>query len=149
MKSYEIGTGEYEKQLHQFYQSKEWKALRSRVLENHENVCVVCGSIHSLRVDHIKPIRHFWEMRMLYENLQILCDECNKEKGSKKYWTLEEHKRYKKVTEINKAITKLKDRKNFILNNLSEEWKDYGPVIPKPKQEVLSENGKKVYRIRT
>lgn len=146
MKPYEIGTGQNEKQLHQFYQSKEWKELRNKVLESHEKVCVVCGSVHPLRVDHIKPVRHFWEMRLDYNNLQILCDECNKEKGSKQYWTLEEHKRYKKVTEINKAFTKLKEKKASILQSLSEEWIEYNTVIP--KQRVLTENGRKVYRVR-
>jgi 5-methylcytosine-specific restriction endonuclease McrA len=33
-------------------------------------------------VDHIRPIRHHWELRLDINNLQLLCDDCNKGKGS-------------------------------------------------------------------
>jgi hypothetical protein len=155
MKPYEVGTGQLEKQFSAFYQSKEWKELRNKLFELHENTCVVCGLTHSLRGDHIKPVRTHWELRLDINNLQILCDECNREKGSKIYWTLEEHKRFKKVKEIGEAIDKLRSRKYSILSGLSEEWRGATPAKPrteptkiKPKTEILQENGEKVFRIR-
>jgi len=155
MKPYEVGVGQLEKQLSRFYQSKEWKELRNKLFEVHDKVCVVCGATHALRGDHIKPIRTHWDLRLNLDNLQILCDECNREKGSKQFWTLEEHKRFKKVKVIDEAISKLRSRRYSILSGLSEEWRGATPAKPrteptktKPKIEVLQENGKKVFRIR-
>lgn len=34
-------------------------------------------------VDHIKPIRKHWHLRLDSNNLQILCDDCNMGKGSR------------------------------------------------------------------
>jgi hypothetical protein len=155
MKKYEIGVGQLEKNLHNFYQSPEWKQLKNKFLESSEKVCTVCGIDHSLHVDHIKPIRHYWESRLDNNNLQVMCGTCNKEKGSKLYWTLEEHRRFKKVKEIEKEISDLRYRRTSILNSLSEEWRGTTPAKPrtepikiKPKTEVLQENGKRVFRVR-
>jgi hypothetical protein len=155
MRPYEIGAGQLEKKLHNFYQSSEWKQLKNKFLEASEKVCVVCGLRHSLHVDHIKPIRHYWESRLDNNNLQVMCGTCNKEKGSKMYWTLEEHRRFKRVKELEKEISDLRYKRTSMLNNLSEEWRGITPPkpqviesIPKPKTEILRENGKRVFRVR-
>jgi hypothetical protein len=84
-----------------------------------------------------------------------MCGTCNKEKGSKMYWTLEEHRRFKRVKELEKEISDLRHTRTSILNSLSEEWRGITPPklqviesIPKPKTEILRENGKRVFRVR-
>jgi len=86
---------EFESTLHNFYNSREWKDLRISVKKELTPMCPVCGSEDNLHVDHIRPIRHFFEERLDPNNLQILCGDCNIEKGSMLNWTLEWHIRNK------------------------------------------------------
>lgn len=88
---------EFEKQLHDFYQSKEWKSIRETVHQQLTQMCPVCGSVHNLAVDHIKPIRYFWDLRLDIDNLQLLCGDCNLEKGSIPNWNLSWHVRNKQI----------------------------------------------------
>ena len=37
----------------------------------------------SLNIDHIKPLKTHWNLRLDINNLQILCKDCNKFKASK------------------------------------------------------------------
>lgn len=71
-----------------FYSSREWLALRVRVLEKYECKCMMCGrspSIHKviIHVDHIKPRSKHPELSLEINNLQLLCHECNIGKGNK------------------------------------------------------------------
>lgn len=77
------------KEAEQFYLSEEWKQCRKEFYANvKEYKCVNCGwkkgdsKRKYLCVDHILPVRKFWEKRLLQSNLQLLCNECNKEKGN-------------------------------------------------------------------
>ncbi len=74
-----------------FYQSPEWKVLRNKVKRELMPFCPVCGSEEELVVDHINPVRYFWEQRLDENNLQLLCNDCNLEKSSMVGWTLEFH----------------------------------------------------------
>lgn len=75
-----------------FYSSWEWRTLRMKVIKRDGNRCHCCGSSPDdvdiggkpvrIVVDHIKPIRKYWDLRLDINNLQILCDECNMGKGS-------------------------------------------------------------------
>lgn len=65
-----------------FYDSWDWKRLRYAHLRDNQRSCVCCGSTSNLHVDHIKPIRRHWELRLDPSNLQTLCRECNHGKGS-------------------------------------------------------------------
>jgi 5-methylcytosine-specific restriction endonuclease McrA len=69
--------GKYEK----FYRSWDWKRLRYEFMKDKEGCCECCGAsaVHGIRVvvDHIKPIRKFWHLRLEKSNLQILCNDCN------------------------------------------------------------------------
>lgn len=57
--------------------------MRYRVLREDEHCCACCGSVDGpFVVDHIKPIRRYWGLRLERSNLQILCDDCNRGKGS-------------------------------------------------------------------
>jgi 5-methylcytosine-specific restriction endonuclease McrA len=69
-----------------FYNSWQWKRLRYRVLKERGRTCECCKATAAdgakIVVDHIKPVRHFWDLRLDPKNLQVLCDGCNRGKGS-------------------------------------------------------------------
>ena len=71
----------------EFYASWEWKRLRYDFLKDKARRCGCCGRSPddgvAVNVDHIKPIRHHWRLRLDYNNLQILCSDCNMGKGSR------------------------------------------------------------------
>lgn len=65
-----------------FYASPEWRKLRVRVLEKYGARCMCCGRNHKdhgvvIHVDHIKPRSKHPELSLVFENLQILCEDCN------------------------------------------------------------------------
>jgi 5-methylcytosine-specific restriction endonuclease McrA len=65
-----------------FYLSDEWRALRVRVLEKYDCKCMMCGrspKAHGIviHVDHIKPRSKYPELSLTFENLQLLCEDCN------------------------------------------------------------------------
>ena len=72
--------------LAEFYRSSDWKRLRYKVFTASSGRCACCG--HSAKdgakmiVDHIKPLRFYWDLRLMESNLQILCDDCNLGKAS-------------------------------------------------------------------
>jgi hypothetical protein len=76
-----------ERALQDFYQSWEWQTVRYKFLLGKQRVCMCCnrrtldvgGGTH---VDHIKPVRTNWSLRLDSSNLQILCAQCNRGKGS-------------------------------------------------------------------
>lgn len=107
----------FEKQLHDFYQSKEWKELRNSVKEELTPMCIVCGAEEELHVDHINPVRFFWEQRLCRDNLQILCKDCNLEKGSIKNWNLEWHIKNKGF------LSSLRESKDFHIDRLKKRKK--------------------------
>jgi 5-methylcytosine-specific restriction endonuclease McrA len=80
-----------DEQIKEFYTTPEWKELRKETYAKLTHFCPVCGSEEKLVVDHIKPVRFFWEERLNPDNLQILCDDCNLEKASNTQWTLKNH----------------------------------------------------------
>ena len=70
-----------------FLRSTAWRELRAKVIEKYGAKCMCCGftSKHSykINVDHIKPRKLFPELALDFDNLQVLCARCNKEKGNK------------------------------------------------------------------
>lgn len=75
-----------------FYRSEEWKELRYRKLRETQ-YCECCGKgkgdkLESgqrvkLTVDHIKCRSQYPELALEYNNLQVLCQECNTGKSNK------------------------------------------------------------------
>lgn len=66
-----------------FYTSMPWIRLRYQALEIYGKRCMACGSSDGkMHVDHIKPRRMFPELELEFNNLQILCEDCNIGKGS-------------------------------------------------------------------
>ncbi len=74
--------------LDAFYQTDEWHMMRYEALRLHGGRCQCCGASPEdgktvLNVDHIKPIRVYWDLRLDIDNLQVLCGGCNKGKGAR------------------------------------------------------------------
>lgn len=71
-----------------FYNSREWRSLRYRVLKKYDGCCMLCGRNKRdhgivLHVDHIKPRSKFPHLALVFDNLQILCEDCNMGKSNK------------------------------------------------------------------
>lgn len=70
-----------------FLMSFEWKVLRRRAIETYGAKCMKCGRCPSdpkkINVDHVKPRKLFPHLALDFDNLQVLCAPCNKEKGNK------------------------------------------------------------------
>ena len=69
-----------------FYRSQAWRDLRYRALDKHGRRCQKCGATQaeaSLHVDHIKPRSKYPELELEFDNLQVLCQQCNMGKSNK------------------------------------------------------------------
>lgn len=69
-----------------FLTSYAWTTLRMQALKKYGAVCMCCGDSPAngavMNVDHIKPRKHFPNLALDINNLQILCSMCNKGKGN-------------------------------------------------------------------
>jgi 5-methylcytosine-specific restriction endonuclease McrA len=75
-----------------FYHSWDWSQLRYKALQAYGRSCQCCGASQGdvtpqgnkvrIVVDHIRPVRKHWNLRLEISNLQILCNECNMGKAS-------------------------------------------------------------------
>lgn len=67
-----------------FYTSWDWQQLRYEVLKKHGPRCMLCGADSrsaKMVVDHIKSRRLHPELELDFNNMQVLCDPCNRGKG--------------------------------------------------------------------
>jgi hypothetical protein len=61
-----------------FYQTREWRELRYKVLTKYGKTCQCCGETSGyIHVDHIKPRSLFPDLELDISNLQVLCEACN------------------------------------------------------------------------
>ncbi len=63
-----------------FYDSREWRELRFRVLRKYAFQCMACGRSPpevKIHVDHIKPRSKYPKLELDFDNLQLLCADCN------------------------------------------------------------------------
>jgi len=69
-----------------FLESYEWRRLRMEVLKKYGAKCMCCGRSSKegiiINVDHIKSRRAHPELALVFDNLQVLCHECNHGKGN-------------------------------------------------------------------
>lgn len=66
-----------------FYNSKGWKNMRDHVLEVYGRKCMKCKRTDVvMNVDHIKPRRDYPHLELEFDNLQVLCERCNKHKSN-------------------------------------------------------------------
>ena len=77
----------YKQESEEFLQSWEWTELRYKVLDHYGRECMSCGATKDegavMCVDHIKPRAKYPELKLVFENLQVLCHDCNKGKGAR------------------------------------------------------------------
>lgn len=77
---------DYRKESEKFLASWEWRQLRYEALRKYGARCMLCGATPDdgvrICVDHIKPRYRYPELALDINNLQILCDICNQEKGA-------------------------------------------------------------------
>jgi hypothetical protein len=71
-----------------FYNSREWRAVRFGVLRASNGCCCLCGQNNRehgavLHVDHIKPRSLYPQLELDPENLQVLCEACNLGKSNR------------------------------------------------------------------
>lgn len=71
----------FKEEADKFYASWEWARLRFRVLSAYGAVCMCCASKDKIVVDHIKPRRHYPNLELDFNNMQVLCDSCNRGKS--------------------------------------------------------------------
>ena len=64
-----------------FYGSQQWRQIRFKALVKHGSKCVCCGASPEtgaiMHADHIKPRSKYPELELQFNNLQILCADCN------------------------------------------------------------------------
>jgi len=66
-----------------FYDSEEWKILKTIVLKAYGVKCMKCGVTKTeMHVDHIKPRSKYPKLELCFGNLQVLCRACNIEKSN-------------------------------------------------------------------
>lgn len=77
---------DYKAKAAEFYASWDWKRARYETLLAKGRKCQCCGASYAtgakIVVDHIKPLRCHWNLRLEPTNLQVLCDDCNMGKGA-------------------------------------------------------------------
>lgn len=67
-----------------FYDSREWRELRYKAIKEYGRKCSACfATDRKIHVDHIKPISKYPELKLTFDNLQILCEDCNLGKSNK------------------------------------------------------------------
>lgn len=65
-----------------FYDTDEWQLLRRKALRVYGCSCMKCKITNTeMHVDHIKPRSKYPELELDFNNLQVLCRRCNKEKA--------------------------------------------------------------------
>lgn len=64
-----------------FYNSVPWRTLSARYIQDKGYRCEVCGRM-ATQVHHIKAIQtpEGWELRLDYDNLELLCTQCHNDK---------------------------------------------------------------------
>ena len=80
-----------------FYQSKEWREVRSRILMRDNYECQTCkrkGQVGKAEnVHHIKEVKKFPELALIDSNCECICITCHNEEHDR----LEKYIRKKKV----------------------------------------------------
>lgn len=79
-----LRKGEKNKKIKPFStKDVRWQKLRRKVFQAYGRVCMKCGSVDDLHVDHIKPKSKYPRLAYRFSNMQILCKSCNYEKSNK------------------------------------------------------------------
>ena len=63
-------------------EGQSWKADEYKRLEGRCNNCQKQFTVGNLVIDHIKPIKDFPGLAVDPKNFQLLCHDCNRQKGA-------------------------------------------------------------------
>lgn len=81
------GTNPHMDEEEDYHNTSRWKDLRYWVLREHEGRCCLCGRRATegrpLEVDHIKPKSKYPQLQWDWDNMQVLCKDCNQGKSNK------------------------------------------------------------------
>ena len=106
-KKRKFGSSKYK----DFYLSDEWRKLRYRVIRKYKATCMACGRNYRthkviIHVDHIKPRSKYPHLALVFENMQVLCEDCNLGKGNTDEidWRPDEYEELKIALEAKKWI---------------------------------------------
>lgn len=65
------------------HQSSSWRQLRDAFMAASDKRCCKCGRCEDLQVDHIQPVSLYPDKALSWDNLQVLCGACNREKSNR------------------------------------------------------------------
>lgn len=61
-----------------FYNCRPWLELKYRVFQKYGRICALCRKTEGqMHVDHIKPRSTHRNLELSFDNLQVLCRDCN------------------------------------------------------------------------
>jgi 5-methylcytosine-specific restriction endonuclease McrA len=87
-----------------FFMSKRWKNLRQVVINNYGKRCMRCGVLGGpCHIDHIFPRSRYPNLEFDFDNLQVLCNDCNMKKSNKFYCDFRKISDEEKMIIIRKA----------------------------------------------
>lgn len=70
-----------DKDITEFYHSPEWQAVRLQALMRDHYLCQECLRQKKITtadmVHHKKPVRLYWQLRLVLSNLESLCNYCH------------------------------------------------------------------------
>lgn len=96
---YNIPVGRKEEKS--FYLSKPWRELRKRVISTYGCACMKCGFRNSRNhVDHIYPRSIYSHLELAFCNMQVLCKNCNEQKGNTEIYDVRPQKYQKLKDEL-------------------------------------------------
>lgn len=74
-------TEQWRRERDDFFVSRDWRELRYLVIQRNGARCLACGRSPQdgirIHVDHIVPVSKDWSRRLDFNNLQVLCEDCN------------------------------------------------------------------------
>lgn len=104
-----------------FYKSSDWKIVKDWLFRRYKYRCVCCGVKRNLHVDHIIPISINPEYCLRFENLQYLCETCNKIKSNNT------NKKFTRYTRFGKEKSFYPPEKELL--DIESRWVNYFPKL--------------------
>ena len=104
----------------------DWQnKYKNKLLIQFNNKCNKCENTENLQIDHIEPVYANPELAYDYNNLQLLCKECHKQKSLTELIESKQTIKYKKILSIEPAGLKMTydievnhDSHNYVANGI-------------------------------
>jgi 5-methylcytosine-specific restriction endonuclease McrA len=133
-------------QYFDFYDSYDWKVLRYSIIKRYGTRCMCCKSDNfPPHVDHIKPLRYNWDLRLDPNNLQILCPSCNRGKSN-----TDETDWRPESKNIKASLKEFSMNTLILINQAIEEIHpdNRGRVLIIPSEELQARRAKAIEKIK-